>query len=247
MEDSKPLPRFSEVDVSLPWDRERMIEKKITCLIIGGGRIGSLCLGMCALCGLCRLILVDPDGVEQRNIQSLPGWYMPDDIRKFKVEATKKRIEAIYPDVEVIAYVRKIEDLPQRLITEPDVVIEASDDPRTKSYVNRIRVSTRRPDKVILQLGFWEHEVGFLLTLPTKTACWNCLPQDSRRRRSRHNQSAPYFIASIGMNELIKLILYQELGRPPIIHYYRADLLHLRERRVYLHSPLKPECRICKR
>jgi len=78
-------------------DYERI--KDCTVVIIGIGGIGSVTAEMLARCGIGRLILFDYDKVELANMNRM--FYLPEHKGLYKVEAAKKSLEKINPDVDV--------------------------------------------------------------------------------------------------------------------------------------------------
>jgi len=109
----------------------RVILKNKTIGIAGAGGLGSNCAISLARSGIGKLIIVDFDDIEFRNIDR--QYYYFRQLGKKKVLALKDNLKEISPDVEVIPLAVKI----QRHHIVPifkncDILIEAFDVPETK-------------------------------------------------------------------------------------------------------------------
>ena len=76
--------------------------RTFTVLIIGVGGIGSVVAEMLTRCGIGKLILYDYDKVELANMNRM--FYLPSHEGLAKVEAAKKSLGEINPDVEIEAH-----------------------------------------------------------------------------------------------------------------------------------------------
>lgn len=73
--------------------------RKYTVLIVGIGGIGSVVAEMLTRCGIGKLILIDYDKVELANMNRM--FYLPSHTGLSKVEAAKRSLHDINPDVEI--------------------------------------------------------------------------------------------------------------------------------------------------
>jgi ubiquitin-like modifier-activating enzyme 5 len=71
-------------------------------LIVGIGGIGSVVAEMLTRCGIGKLLLFDYDKVELANMNRM--FYLPSHQGLAKVEAAKKSLHDINPDVEIECY-----------------------------------------------------------------------------------------------------------------------------------------------
>lgn len=76
--------------------------RKFTVLIVGIGGIGSVVAEMLTRCGIGKLLLFDYDKVELANMNRM--FYLPSHEGLAKVEAAKKSLQDINPDVEIETY-----------------------------------------------------------------------------------------------------------------------------------------------
>ena len=100
----------SEVKNTNPYSRLMALEKmdvvqnyseirSFTVIIVGIGGVGSVVAEMLTRCGIGKLILYDYDKVELANMNRM--FYLPSHDGLAKVEAAKKSLMDINPDVEV--------------------------------------------------------------------------------------------------------------------------------------------------
>jgi molybdopterin/thiamine biosynthesis adenylyltransferase/proteasome lid subunit RPN8/RPN11 len=83
---------------------ERLREASVA--VIGAGGTGSAAIEVLARAGIGKLIVVDPDVVEESNIERLHGGFHGDaDARMSKVEIAKRHIHAIDSSCEVVGLV----------------------------------------------------------------------------------------------------------------------------------------------
>lgn len=109
METSKRV-MSSEVKDSNPYSRLMALKRmgvvknyedirKMSVLIVGIGGIGSVVAEMLTRCGIGKLILFDYDKVELANMNRM--FYLPTHEGLAKVEAAKKSLLDINPDVDI--------------------------------------------------------------------------------------------------------------------------------------------------
>jgi len=116
--------------------------------IAGVGGLGSNAAVALARAGIGRLILVDFDKVEERNLDR--QYYFINQIGKLKVEALKENIIRLNPKVEVSNINQKLEkNNMEKPFKDVDVVIEALDNAETKTQFIE-EILTKFPDKPIV-------------------------------------------------------------------------------------------------
>ena len=116
-------------------EKHEKIKKKLrssTVGIAGLGGLGSNAAISFVRSGIGKLVLVDFDKVEEKNLDR--QYYFLDQIGKSKVEALKENIKKINPEVKLETYNLKLEKgSMEKPFLDVDVVIEALDDARTKA------------------------------------------------------------------------------------------------------------------
>ncbi|CDI85786.1 thiF family domain-containing protein, putative [Eimeria praecox] len=81
-------------------DYQKITQKAV--LLVGVGGVGSVAAEMLVRCGIGKLILFDFDSVELSNMNRL--FFTPKDVGLTKVEAAKRTLAFVNPDVELEAH-----------------------------------------------------------------------------------------------------------------------------------------------
>lgn len=169
--------RYSRQELFSPIGEEgqRKIREKHV-LIIGAGALGSANAEMFVRAGVGTVTIVDRDYVDWSNLQR-QQLYAESDVEKNlpKAVAAKKRLEEINREVRVEALVQDVtaEEL-EELVTNVDVMIDATDNFETRFIVNDIAQKYSIPWIYGACVGSY----GLSYTiLPSKTPCLSCLLQ----------------------------------------------------------------------
>lgn len=169
--------RYSRQELFSPIGEEgqqKIREKHV--LIIGAGALGSANAEMFVRAGVGTVTIVDRDYVDWSNLQR-QQLYAESDVENNlpKAVAAQKRLEEINSEVRVEALVQDVtaEEL-EELITNVDVIIDATDNFETRFIVNDIAQKYSIPWIYGACVGSY----GLSYTiLPSKTPCLSCLLQ----------------------------------------------------------------------
>ncbi|EMK2598230.1 thiazole biosynthesis adenylyltransferase ThiF [Bacillus cereus] len=169
--------RYSRQELFSPIGEEgqqKIREKHV--LIIGAGALGSANAEMFVRAGVGKITIVDRDYVDWSNLQRQQLYAESDVKNNFpKAIAAKKRLEEINSDVTIEALVQDVtaEEL-EELVTNVDVIIDATDNFETRFIVNDIAQKYSIPWIYGACVGSY----GLSYTiLPSKTPCLSCLLQ----------------------------------------------------------------------
>ena len=115
--------------------QQRLLDAKV--LLIGAGGLGSPASLYLAAAGVGRLGIVDDDVVDASNLQRQIV-HSTDTLGRPKVESAKRTIEALNPDVEVVAYEERLtsENVDRILADGWQIVIDGADNFPTRYLVN---------------------------------------------------------------------------------------------------------------
>ena len=109
--------------------------------IAGCGGLGSNCAFNLIRSGLKKIVIVDFDIVEQKNLNR--QFYFQNQVGKKKVVALKENLLKINPDLRITALAEKIEkENVLNVFEECDIVIEAFDKAEYKTLIAEIILST---------------------------------------------------------------------------------------------------------
>ena len=146
-------------------------------LIIGAGGLGSPVIQYLAGAGVGRLGLVDADVLDASNLHRQPV-YSIEDVGKPKVELARAAVRAINPTVIVDTHRERFDaDNALELVEGYDVIVDCSDNFRTKFLLNDAAVLARKP-AVFASVYQYEGQLQVYKPDPTH-ACLRCLWPDA--------------------------------------------------------------------
>src|SRR6202161_1233107 len=142
-------------------------------LIVGVGGLGSPVLQYLAGAGVGYLGLVDADVLDASNLHRQPI-YALSDVGQPKADLARAAVTEINPSVQVETHgARFTADNALELIREYDIVVDCSDNFRTKYLVNDAAVLAQRP-AVFASVYQYEGQLQVYKPLP-QHACLRCL------------------------------------------------------------------------
>jgi molybdopterin-synthase adenylyltransferase len=146
-------------------------------LIIGAGGLGCPAALYLAAAGIGRLTLADGDQVDLTNLQR-QILYRTDQVGSVKVEAARATLNAVNPDVVVIPLHERLEHF-EKLVAQADVVLDCSDNFKTRHALNRACVLRKKPLVSGAAIRFDAQLMVFDLR-DGKSPCYSCLfPEDA--------------------------------------------------------------------
>src|SRR5262245_24070847 len=114
--------------------QKKLLAAKV--LMIGAGGLGSPLGLYLAAAGVGHLGIVDPDVVDESNLQR-QVLHSTEEVGKPKVDSARRRIEALNPDVTVTTYQEKLtSENALRIFEGYDIVIDGTDNFATRYLVN---------------------------------------------------------------------------------------------------------------
>jgi adenylyltransferase and sulfurtransferase len=114
-------------------------------LVVGAGGIGSTVLLYLASCGIGRIGIVDPDTVEISNLHR-QVIHRTSDVGTLKVVSAQRAILELNPSIECLALAMALNhDNAVSLISQFDVVVDATDNPATRFLINDACILCDKP------------------------------------------------------------------------------------------------------
>lgn len=106
-------------------------------LVVGAGALGNEAVKDLALSGFRRFTLVDPDRVVTTNLNRCI-FFSEDDAarRELKVNAVRRGVLALDPGVEVDTHADRVENLPESVFGEHDMVVGCVDNVAARIHTN---------------------------------------------------------------------------------------------------------------
>jgi molybdopterin/thiamine biosynthesis adenylyltransferase len=146
-------------------------------LIIGAGGLGSPVALYLGTAGVGRITLVDHDSVDVTNLQRQIAHNLAR-VGTPKVTSAQAAIAAINPDVQVTPLIERVN--PEQasrldaLVASADVVIDCSDNFRTRHAVNAACVAQRKPLVSGAAIGF-DGQISVYDTRAPEAPCYACV------------------------------------------------------------------------
>jgi sulfur-carrier protein adenylyltransferase/sulfurtransferase len=215
-------------------------------LLIGAGGLGSPASLYLAAAGVGRLGIVDADVVDESNLQRQIV-HSTEALGEPKVESAKGAIEALNPDVEVVAYKERLtsENIERILADGWDVIVDGSDNFPTRYLVNDASVWHDIP---VVHGSIYRFEGQVTVFKPREGPCYRCLfptPPPPELAPSCAEGGVlgvlPGVIGSLQASEALKLAL--GIGEPLIGRLLLFDALAATFDEVKLRRD--PDCPVC--
>ena len=219
--------------------------KNASVLLIGCGGLGAPLSIYLAAAGIGRLGLVDFDVVDFTNLQRQIS-FGTTDVGRPKVEATKDRVNAINPNVEVTTYRSKLSsENALEIFKDYDIIIDGTDNFPTRYLTNDACVFLKKPN---IYGSIFRFEGQATIFWGEKGPCYRCLypePPPPGMVPSCAEGGVlgilPGTIALIQATEAIKLILGK--GEPLIGRLLLYNAMDMKFREVKLQKD--PDCPVC--
>jgi len=147
-------------------------------LVIGAGGLGSPAALYLASAGVGQLTIIDHDNVDLTNLQRQVA-HTTARVGQPKAESARAALHAINPECRVSALVERTDDARlAQLVAQHDVVLDCTDNFKTRHAVNRACVAHRVPLVSGAVLRF-DGQASVFDTRRADSPCYSCLfPQD---------------------------------------------------------------------
>ena len=148
----------------------KLLESKV--LMIGAGGLGSPAALYLAAAGVGTLGIVDFDVVEASNLQR-QVIHSTERLGVKKVDSARQSIEALNPDVKVVAIDEMLlADNVERLIAGYDVILDGTDTFETRYLLNDAAVAAGIP---VVHASVFRFEGQLTTFVPYEGPCYRCL------------------------------------------------------------------------
>lgn len=216
-----------------------------TVLIIGVGGLGSAVSIYLAAAGVGHLILVDFDKVDLSNLQRQIV-HGTNDIGRLKVESARDQLLEINPEVRLtlIDHALQDDELLEQL-AEVDVVVDASDNFKTRFALNAACVKSGTPLVSGAAIRF-EAQVSVFNPKDSSSPCYRCLYGENAATDetcTANGVMAPLLgiIGSMQAAEAMKLIM--QIGTTLQGKLLLLDILNMEWHMATLQKD--PDCPVC--
>ncbi|MEM9578168.1 MAG: HesA/MoeB/ThiF family protein [Pseudomonadota bacterium] len=144
--------------------------------VVGAGGLGCPALQYLAGAGIGRITIIDPDVVEESNLHRQPLYTMAD-LGRPKAQAARDALQALNPQVEVIAQVAQLgPGKAPRLAAEADLIVDAADSFAVSYILSDACLEAGTPLVSASALGQTGYVGGFCGGAPSLRAVFPDLP-----------------------------------------------------------------------
>jgi sulfur-carrier protein adenylyltransferase/sulfurtransferase len=222
----------------------KLLDSKV--LLVGAGGLGSPASLYLAAAGVGRVGIVDADVVDESNLQR-QIIHSTERLGEAKVDSARRTIEALNPDVEVVAYKERLtsENVERILADGWDVIVDGADNFPTRYLVNDASVWHGIP---VVHGSIYRFEGQVTVFKPGAGPCYRCLfpaPPPPELAPSCAEGGVlgvlPGIIGSLQASEALKLAL--GIGEPLVGRLLLFDALAAEFNEVTIRRD--PECPVC--
>ena len=222
----------------------KLLQSKV--LLIGAGGLGSPASLYLAAAGVGRIGIVDADVVDDSNLQRQIV-HSTERLGEAKVDSAKRTVEALNPDVEVVAYKERLtsENVERILADGWDIVVDGADNFPTRYLVNDASIWHDIP---VVHGSIYRFEGQVTVFKPGDGPCYRCLfaaPPPPELAPSCAEGGVlgvlPGIIGSLQASEALKLLL--GIGEPLVGRLLLFDALTAEFNEVSIRRD--PGCPVC--
>ena len=222
----------------------KLLDSKV--LLIGAGGLGSPASLYLAAAGVGRIGIVDADVVDESNLQRQIV-HSTERLGEAKVDSARQTIEALNPDVQVVAYKERLtsENVERILADDWDVIVDGADNFPTRYLINDASVWHGIP---VVHGSIYRFEGQVTVFRPGAGPCYRCLfpaPPPPELAPSCAEGGVlgvlPGIIGSLQANEALKLAL--DIGEPLVGRLLLFDALAAEFNEVAIRRD--PDCPVC--
>jgi molybdopterin/thiamine biosynthesis adenylyltransferase/rhodanese-related sulfurtransferase len=222
----------------------KLLDSKV--LLVGAGGLGSPASLYLAAAGVGRIGIVDADVVDESNLQR-QIIHSTERLGEAKVDSARRTLEALNPDVQVVAYKERLtsENIERILADGWDVIVDGADNFPTRYLVNDASIWHGIP---VVHGSIYRFEGQVTVFQPGAGPCYRCLfpaPPPPELAPSCAEGGVlgvlPGVIGSLQASEALKLAL--GIGEPLVGRLLLFDALSAEFSEMKLRRD--PDCPVC--
>ena len=140
--EKRDLARYARHLALEGWNQDIISSSSV--IIVGIGALGCEIAKNLALVGVGKLTLIDMDTIEISNL-SRQMLFTDNDKGRLKAEVAKEKLEILNPDVEIITYSKKFQELPMSVFEGADIIAGGLDSFSARFALNRMAIELGIP------------------------------------------------------------------------------------------------------
>ena len=159
--------RYDRAERITWWDQSKLLKAKV--LVVGAGALGNEIIKNFTMLGIGEIHVVDMDEIEHSNLARCV-FFREEDEGKNKASVLAEKASTVNPDVQVIGYPSRVQELGSAFLAQFDVVLGALDNREARLWVN---AAARRLGITWID-GAIEGIQGLARTFPPHGPCYEC-------------------------------------------------------------------------
>lgn len=191
-------------------NQEKISKAKV--VVIGAGGVKSSLLFSLVAAGVGHIRIIDFDKVDISNLNR-QILYTTRDVGKYKSEQSKKRLQALNPEIKIESIVEEVNSKNiGSLCDDFDFVVEGGGSPAARNLVNKYCLKNKKPfTHASAQFGY-----GYVFSVipELKTACFACFFPDDHTRK-KHTGAVPV--------NVLPTMIAGALGAAEVIKYFMGN------------------------
>lgn len=214
-------------------------------LVVGAGGLGCPVVLYLAGAGVGQITVADSDTVELPNLQRQIA-FTGDDLGRSKARTLAAAARAINPEVSVLAHDQHLnEDTLPELVSQADLVVDATDNFTSRFAINRACVASRVP----LVSGAAIRAEGQVMVFDARqpeTPCYQCLYADLGDEALNCSQAGVLgpLVGMIGATQAMEALkVIAGIGKPLVGRLLLLDAMTMQWREMAV--PRDPACTLC--
>lgn len=213
-------------------------------VLIGLGGLGSPIAYYLASSGIGQITLVDDDTIDVTNLQR-QILYSMDDLDKKKVDIAKIKMQKLNSDMKINAISERLaSNSDVDYLHDVDLIIDATDNFKTRSLINKISLDNRIPLIMGAAIQFSGQIIVFRNDL-TDQPCYNCLYENVSESNACVDSGVfaalTGVVGSMQASECIKILL--DIGERLESRLLTIDLKNNDFRIIKLNKD--KQCKVC--
>ena len=219
--------------------------KRASALVVGVGGLGSVSALYLTLAGIGTLGLIEDDQVSLDNLHR-QGLYITGDVGSSKLASAAQKLKAHNPEVGFKLFPQRLDaDNVQAIVRDFDLVVDGTDNMKTRQIINQSCVSQDKP-YVYGAVNVFDGQVSVFHA--AQGPCLACLfPQALQDEKEKQSEelavlnTLPAVVGALQSAEVLKLVV--GMGKPLIGKLLIYNALNAAVERVNIEK--NPNCPVC--
>jgi len=203
--------------------------------IVGLGGLGSWIAEALVRSGFSNIILFDNDKVEAGNLNRQN--YTIEDLEKPKRESLVNRLRKINPNIYIELRDRLTENNIKKYFSEVDLLIDATDNLRTRYLINEYSVLLEKS----WIFSAVSDKSGYVCLIDPRKFCLNCFYSKKKENLERVSSIETVWLAASIVTSLVKK--FSKKKEDNYLYYFRSDKMLIERFKV----KRKRNCEVCSR